>query len=235
LRPVTIERHYLKYAEGSVLINMGDTRLICSASVEDKVPPFLRNSGRGWITAEYALMPRSTQERTMREATRGRISGRTQEIQRLIGRALRSVVDTAALGERTIWLDCDVLQADGGTRTAAITGSFVALADALAGLVAAGSIQRLPLRDFLAAVSVGLVNGAMLLDLDFAEDSHASVDMNIVMTGSGQLVEIQGTAERQPFSREEMAAMLDLAGEGIASLLAVQKQVLGPLAVQIGS
>ncbi len=235
LRPVTIERHYLKYAEGSVLINMGDTRLICSATVEDKVPPFLRNSGRGWITAEYALMPRSTQERTMREATRGRISGRTQEIQRLIGRALRSVVDTAALGERTIWLDCDVLQADGGTRTAAITGSFVALADALAGLVAAGNIQRLPLRDFLAAVSVGLVNGAMLLDLDFAEDSHASVDMNIVMTGSGQLVEIQGTAEKQPFSREEMAAMLDLAGEGIASLLAVQKQALGPLAVQIGS
>ncbi|CEP67092.1 Ribonuclease phosphorolytic, bacterial-type [Moorella glycerini] len=235
LRPVTIERHYLKYAEGSVLISMGDTRVICSATVEEKVPPFLRNSGRGWITAEYALLPRSTQERTVREATRGRISGRTQEIQRLIGRALRSVVDTAILGERTIWLDCDVLQADGGTRTAAITGSFVALADALAGLVAAGTIPRLPLQDFLAAVSVGLVNGELLLDLDFEEDSHASVDMNVVMTGSGQLVEIQGTAEKQPFSREEMAAMLDLAGEGIASLIAIQRQVLGPLADQVGT
>ncbi|GEA16373.1 MAG: ribonuclease [Moorella sp. (in: firmicutes)] len=235
LRPVTIERHYLKYAEGSVLISIGDTRVICSATVEEKVPPFLRNSGRGWITAEYALLPRSTRERTVREATRGRPSGRTQEIQRLIGRALRSVVDTAVLGERTIWLDCDVLQADGGTRTAAITGSFVALADALAGLVAAGTIPRLPLQDFLAAISVGLVDGELLLDLDFEEDSHASIDMNVVMTGSGQLVEVQGTAEKQPFSREEMAAMLDLAGEGIARLIAIQRQVLGPLADQVGT
>ncbi|MDN5344567.1 MAG: ribonuclease [Clostridia bacterium] len=234
LRPVTIERHYLKYAEGSVLINMGDTRVICSATIEDKVPPFLRNSGRGWITAEYALLPRSTQERTMREATRGRPSGRTQEIQRLIGRSLRSVVDTAALGERTIWLDCDVLQADGGTRTAAITGSFVALAEALASLVAAGTIPRLPLRDFLAAVSVGLVKGELLLDLDFEEDSHADVDMNVVMTGAGQLVEIQGTAERQPFSRQEMESMLDLAGEGIERLITFQQQVLGELAEQVG-
>jgi ribonuclease PH len=232
---VTIERHYLKYAEGSVLISIGDTRVICSATVEEKVPPFLRNSGRGWITAEYALLPRSTRERTVREATRGRPSGRTQEIQRLIGRALRSVVDTAVLGERTIWLDCDVLQADGGTRTAAITGSFVALADALAGLVAAGTIPRLPLQDFLAAISVGLVDGELLLDLDFEEDSHASIDMNVVMTGSGQLVEVQGTAEKQPFSREEMAAMLDLAGEGIARLIAIQRQVLGPLADQVGT
>ncbi|MBC7325984.1 MAG: ribonuclease PH [Moorella sp. (in: Bacteria)] len=234
LRPVTIERHYLKYAEGSALISMGDTRVICSATVEEKVPPFLRNSGKGWVTAEYALLPRATQERTIRDATRGRLSGRTQEIQRLIGRALRSVVDTTVIGERTIWVDCDVLQADGGTRTAAITGSFIALADALAGLVAQGLIPALPLRDFVAATSVGLVNGELLLDLDFAEDSHASVDMNVVMTGSGQLVEIQGAAERQPFNREEMDAMLDLAWEGIASLIAIQRQVLGPLADQVG-
>ncbi|MGI6285351.1 ribonuclease PH [Neomoorella humiferrea] len=234
LRPVTIERNYLKYAEGSALICIGDTRVICSATVEDKVPPFLRNSGRGWVTAEYALLPRSTRERTVREATRGRPSGRSQEIQRLIGRALRSVVDTSVLGERTIWVDCDVLQADGGTRTAAITGSFVALADALAGLVAVGVIERLPLRDFLAAVSIGLVNGELLLDLDFEEDSRADTDMNVVMTGSGQLVEIQGTAEKHPFSREEMTAMLDLASEGIAQLIAIQRRVLGPLAEQVG-
>lgn len=234
LRPVTIERHYLKYAEGSALISMGDTRVICSVTVEEKVPPFLRNSGKGWVTAEYALLPRATLERTIRDATRGRLSGRTQEIQRLIGRALRSVVDTTVIGERTIWVDCDVLQADGGTRTVAITGSFIALADALAGLVAQGLIPGLPLRDFVAATSVGLVNGELLLDLDFAEDSHASVDMNVVMTGSGQLVEIQGAAERQPFSREEMDAMLDLAWEGIASLIAIQRQVLGPLADQVG-
>ncbi|WP_258360200.1 ribonuclease PH [Moorella sulfitireducens (nom. illeg.)] len=235
LRPVTIERHYLKYAEGSVLVTIGDTRVICSATVEEKVPPFLRNSGKGWITAEYALLPRSTQERTVREATRGRPSGRTQEIQRLIGRSLRSVVDTAVLGERTIWLDCDVIQADGGTRTAAVTGSFVALVDALAGLVTAGIIPRLPLRDFLAAVSVGLVKGELLLDLDFEEDSHAGVDMNVVMTGSGQLVEVQGTAEKHPFSREEMAAMLGLAWEGIERLIAIQKQVLGPVADMVGT
>ncbi|MEW8958398.1 MAG: ribonuclease PH [Moorella sp. (in: firmicutes)] len=234
LRPVIIERKYLKYAEGSALICIGDTRVICSATVEDKVPPFLRNSGRGWITAEYALLPRSTRERTVREATRGRPSGRSQEIQRLIGRALRSVVDTSVLGERTIWVDCDVLQADGGTRTAAITGSFVALADALAGLVATGVIERLPLRDFLAAVSIGLVDGELLLDLDFEEDSRADTDMNVVMTGSGQLVEIQGTAEKHPFSREEMGAMLDLAAEGIAALISVQREVLGPLAAEVG-
>lgn len=234
LRPVTIERHYLKYAEGSALITAGDTRVICSASVEEKVPPFLRNSGKGWVTAEYSLLPRSTKERTIREAARGRLSGRTQEIQRLIGRALRSVIDMSVLGERTIWIDCDVLQADGGTRTAAVTGSFVALADALAGLVTAGIIPRLPLQDYLAAVSVGLVNGKLLLDLDFQEDACADVDMNVVMTGSGRLVEIQGTAEKQPFSREEMTAMLDLAGEGIATLIDIQRRALGPLAGEVG-
>lgn len=234
LRPVTIERHYLKYAEGSALIRVGDTRVICSASVEDKVPPFLRNSGKGWVTAEYSLLPRSTRERTVREAARGRLNGRTQEIQRLIGRALRSIVDMSILGERTIWIDCDVLQADGGTRTAAVTGSFVALAEALTGLVAAGTIPRLPLQDYLAAVSVGLVNGELLLDLDFQEDAAASVDMNVVMTGSGQLVEVQGTAEKQPFSRQEMSAMLDLAGEGIAALTEVQRQVLGSITEGVG-
>lgn len=234
MRPVTIERNYLKYAEGSALITVGDTRVLCSATVEDRVPPFLKNTGRGWVTAEYSLLPRSTRERTIREATRGRPSGRTQEIQRLIGRALRSIVDTHRLGERTIWLDCDVLQADGGTRTAAITGSYIALAGALAGLVTAGAIPRLPLKDFLAAISVGLVNGELLLDLDFQEDSHAEVDMNVVMTGSGQLVEVQGTAEGRPFDREQLAAMLDLAGEGINALIGIQKKALGDLAGQVG-
>ncbi|MDN5325633.1 MAG: ribonuclease [Moorella sp. (in: firmicutes)] len=235
LRPVTIERHYLKYAEGSALITIGDTRVICSATVEEKVPPFLKNTGKGWITAEYSLLPRSTKERTIREVTRGRLTGRTQEIQRLIGRSLRSVVDMSLLGERTIWLDCDVLQADGGTRTAAITGSFVALAEALAGLVAAGGVPALPLKDFLAAVSVGLVDDELILDLDFQEDSHAGVDMNVVMTGSGQLVEVQGTAEGRPFTREQLTAMLDLAGEGIESLIAIQKQVLGDIASRVGT
>ncbi|MDK2820992.1 MAG: ribonuclease [Clostridia bacterium] len=234
LRPVTIERNYLKYAEGSALIVMGDTKVICSASVEEKVPPFLRNSGKGWITAEYSLLPRSTHDRTQREASKGRLSGRTQEIQRLIGRSVRSVVDTLCLGERTIWLDCDVLQADGGTRTAAITGSFVALAEAVEGLMNAGIISKFPINDFLAAVSVGIINGEILLDLDFQEDCNAWVDMNVVMTGSGKLVEVQGTAEGQPFSREEMAKMLDLAGQGINSLIEVQKQVLGPLAEKVG-
>lgn len=235
LRPVTIERHYLKYAEGSALITVGDTRVICSATVEDKVPPFLKNTGKGWITAEYSLLPRSTKERTIREVTRGRLTGRTQEIQRLIGRSLRSVVDMSLLGERTIWLDCDVLQADGGTRTAAITGSFVAMAEALSGLVTAGIVPALPLKDFLAAVSVGLVDDDLVLDLDFHEDSHARVDMNVVMTGSGHLVEVQGTAEGQPFTREQLIAMLDLAGEGIESLIAIQKQVLGDIAIRVGT
>lgn len=234
LRPVTIERNYLKYAEGSALIKIGDTRVICSATIEEKVPPFLRNTGKGWVTAEYSLLPRSTKDRTIREVARGRISGRTHEIQRLIGRALRSIVDMTVLGERTIWIDCDVLQADGGTRTAAITGSFVALADALNVLVESGCIPRLPLNDFLAAVSVGMLNGELFLDLDFEEDSHACVDMNVVMTGSGKLVEIQGTAEKQPFSREEMAGMLELAEKGISKLINIQRQVMGVLAEKVG-
>ncbi|SMB92581.1 RNAse PH [Thermanaeromonas toyohensis ToBE] len=234
LRPVNIQRHYLKYAEGSVLITLGDTKVICSASVEEKVPPFLKGTGKGWITAEYSLLPRSTKERTVREAAKGRLSGRTHEIQRLIGRSLRSVVDLEALGERTIWIDCDVVQADGGTRTAAITGGFVALADALASLVEAGTLSRLPIRDFLAATSVGKVNGHILLDLSFEEDSTAQVDMNIVMTGKGQLVEVQGTGEGGTFSRMEMEQMLDLAWEGIAKLIAIQRETLGPLAERVG-
>lgn len=234
LRPVNIQRHYLKYAEGSVLITLGDTKVICSASVEEKVPPFLKGTGKGWITAEYSLLPRSTKERTAREAAKGRLSGRTHEIQRLIGRSLRSVVDLEALGERTIWIDCDVVQADGGTRTAAITGGFVALTDALASLVEAGTLPRLPVRDFLAATSVGKVNGHILLDLSFEEDSSAQVDMNVVMTGKGQLVEVQGTGEGGTFSRIEMEQMLDLAWEGIAKLIAIQKEALGPLVEQVG-
>jgi len=234
LRPVNIQRHYLKYAEGSALITLGDTKVICSASVEEKVPPFLKGTGKGWVTAEYSLLPRSTKERTVREAAKGRLSGRTHEIQRLIGRSLRSVVDLEALGERTIWIDCDVMQADGGTRTAAITGGFVALVDALASLVEAGTLSRLPVRDFLAAISVGKVNGHILLDLSFEEDSTAQVDMNIVMTGKGQLVEVQGTGEGGTFSRLEMEQMLDLAWEGIQKLISIQKEVLGPLAERVG-
>ncbi|MGB9660967.1 MAG: ribonuclease PH [Moorellaceae bacterium] len=234
LRPVVIELHYLKYAEGSALITLGETKVLCSASVEDKVPPFLKGTGKGWITAEYSLLPRSTKERTVREAAKGRLSGRTHEIQRLIGRSLRSVVDLAALGERTIWIDCDVLQADGGTRTAAITGGFIALTEALAKLTEAGVIPHLPIQDFLAATSVGKVGGEILLDLAFEEDSRAQVDMNVVMTGRGQLVEVQGTAEGGTFSRAEMEAMLDLAWYGIEQLIEAQKQVLGNLAAQVG-
>lgn len=234
LRPVVIEPRYLKYAEGSALISLGETKVLCSASVEEKVPPFLKGTGKGWVTAEYSLLPRSTKERTVREATKGRLSGRTHEIQRLIGRALRSVIDLAALGERTIWIDCDVLQADGGTRTAAITGGFIALTEALAKLVEAGAIPYLPVQDFLAATSVGKVGGEILLDLAFEEDSNAQVDMNVVMTGKGQLVEVQGTAEGGTFSRGEMEEMLDLAWYGIEQLIKVQKEVLGNLAVRVG-
>ncbi|GFN22618.1 ribonuclease PH [Thermanaeromonas sp. C210] len=233
LRPVNIEPGYLKYAEGSALITLGETWVLCSASVEEKVPPFLKGSGRGWITAEYSLLPRSTKERTVREAAKGRVSGRTHEIQRLIGRALRSVVDLGLLGERTIWVDCDVLQADGGTRTAAITGGFVALVGALHGLQEAGVIPHLPVRDFLAATSVGIVGGELLLDLAFEEDAMAQVDMNVVMTGGGQLVEVQGTAEGSTFSRAEMDAMLDLAWLGIGELIQAQKKALGDLALKV--
>jgi ribonuclease PH len=226
LRPTRIVRPYLKYAEGSALIEVGDTRVVCAASVENGVPHFLRGSGRGWVTAEYGMLPRSTHTRTSREAARGRQDGRTVEIQRLIGRSMRAVVDTNALGERTVWLDCDVLQADGGTRTAGITGAFVALHDALSGLVARGELARLPVADFVAAVSVGVVDGQPLLDLEYGEDSRAEVDMNVVATAAGRIIEVQGTAERMPFTRAELDRLLDLAAVGIAELVALQRSAL---------
>ncbi|TAK86947.1 MAG: ribonuclease PH [Betaproteobacteria bacterium] len=227
LRAVRIQRGYTRHAEGSVLVEFGDTRVLCTASVEERVPPFLKDSGRGWVTAEYGMLPRSTNTRTEREAARGRQSGRTQEIQRLIGRALRAVVDLSAVGPRTLQIDCDVLQADGGTRTAAITGAFVALHDAFTWLQKKNLLVRLPIRDFVAAVSVGVHEGAAVLDLDYAEDSACGCDMNVVMTGSGRFVEVQGTAEGETFSREEMDALLKLAQTGIAQLVAHQKRALG--------
>lgn len=227
LRPVTITRRYIKRAEGSVLIEVGDTRVVCTASVENKVPPFLRNSRQGWVTAEYGMLPRSTDSRMQREATRGKVSGRTQEIQRLIGRSLRSVVDLTKLGERTIWIDCDVIQADGGTRTASITGACIALFDALTYMRKNHDIKTMPLKDFVAATSVGIVNGQVLLDLNYHEDSKAQVDMNVVMTGSGKFVEIQGTAEEEPFAEEEMQNMVSLAKSGIQELIQIQRSYLG--------
>jgi ribonuclease PH len=226
LRPVRIERGYLPFAEGSCLIEMGRTRVLCAASYEDRVPPWLRGSGRGWVTAEYSMLPRSTTQRTPREVQSGRPSGRTQEIQRLIGRSLRSVANLAALGERTITVDCDVLIADGGTRTASITGAYVALADALGALVDAGTIPKSILTDHVAAVSVGIVAGVPVLDLDYQEDVAASVDMNIVMTGAGAFVEVQGTAEAEPFDRTELGALLDLGAGGIGRLIEEQRAVL---------
>ncbi|MCL6555966.1 MAG: ribonuclease PH [Burkholderiales bacterium] len=226
LRPVRILRHYTKHAEGAVLIQCGDTHVICTASVLDKVPPHVKGTGSGWVTAEYGMLPRATGTRTDREAARGKQSGRTLEIQRLIGRALRAVTDLGKLGERTIHLDCDVVQADGGTRTASITGAFVALHDAVTHLLAQGVITESPLRDFVAAVSVGIYQGVPVLDLDYAEDSQCDTDMNVVMTGSGGFVEIQGTAEGVPFSRSEMNALLDLAEKGIRELIAAQKAAL---------
>jgi ribonuclease PH len=226
LRPVRIARGYTRHAEGSVLVEFGDTRVLCTASVEARVPPFLRDKGVGWLTAEYGMLPRSTNTRTEREAARGRQSGRTQEIQRMIGRALRAVVDLSALGERTIQIDCDVLQADGGTRTAAITGAFVAAHDSLGWMREKGMIETLPVRDFVAAVSVGVVGGVPMLDLDYAEDSACDTDMNVVMTGAGRFVEVQGTAEGEPFAREQMDAMLGLAAQGIAELIRLQKRAL---------
>lgn len=227
LRAVTITRHYTRHAEGSVLVEFGDTKVLCTASVDEKVPPFLKGRGQGWITAEYGMLPRSTHTRTDREAARGKQSGRTQEIQRLIGRSLRAVADMRAVGERTIQIDCDVLQADGGTRTASITGAFVALLDALSLLKSRGSITALPVRDFVAAISVGVYQGLPVLDLDYAEDSDCDTDMNVVMTGGGGLVEVQGTAEGEPFTRAQMDALLDLAGKGIGELIAAQKRALG--------
>jgi len=212
-----------------VLIEMGDTVVICTASLDDKVPPFLKGEGRGWVTAEYSMLPRATSARNTRES-RGRINARNLEIQRMIGRSLRSVVDLAALGERTIIIDCDVVQADGGTRTAAITGSFVALFEAMLGLVEKGELEKIPLRDYLAAVSVGLVNGVPCLDLSFVEDSEAEVDLNVVMTGSGELVEIQGTAEKSPFNRDQLDQLLDLASLGVEVLINKQREALGEAA-----
>lgn len=229
MRPVKITPNYLKYAEGSVLIEAGDTRVICAASVEEKVPPFLKGKGTGWVTAEYGLLPRSTETRNMREAARGRVSGRTSEIQRLVGRALRAAVDFEALGERTVWIDCDVIQADGGTRTASITGAFVAMCLAMRGLKEHGLIERMPVRDYVAATSVGIVDDEAILDLEYSEDSRAEVDMNVVMTGKGEFVEIQGTAEGMPFTRPQMDQLVDLATGGIKELIALQKDIIGEI------
>lgn len=229
LRAVSIMPNYLKYAEGSVLIEAGDTRVICAASVEEKVPLFLKNSGQGWVTAEYGLLPRSTETRNVREAARGKLTGRTSEIQRLVGRALRSVVDFHALGERTIWIDCDVIQADGGTRTASITGAFVAMCLAMKKLQDQGIIAEIPVNDYVAAISVGIVDNEVLLDLEYVEDSQAEVDMNVVMTGKGDFVEIQGTAEGAPFSRQQMDELLNVAAQGIQELILIQKNIIGEI------
>lgn len=224
LRKIKIKTGVLKFAEGSSMIEMGNTRVICSASVEEKVPPFLRNTGSGWITAEYGMLPRSCQSRIERESSRGKQSGRTQEIQRLIGRSLRSVAELKKLGERTIWIDCDVIQGDGGTRTASITGSFIALADALLKLKNEKVIDIIPLRDYVAAISCGIVNGQRCLDLNYEEDSGAEVDMNIVMTGTGRMVEVQGTAEKMPFSVKDLNELINLAKAGIDELIKIQKR-----------
>ena len=226
LREIRITRHYTKHAEGSVLIECGDTKVICTASVEERVPPHKKGSGEGWVTAEYGMLPRSTNERMGREAAKGKQSGRTQEIQRLIGRSLRAVVDLKKLGERTIQIDCDVIQADGGTRTAAVTGAFVALHDAVSGLMRIGKIQESPLKDFIAAISVGIYQGQPVLDLDYAEDSACDTDMNVVMLGNGHFVEVQGTAEGHAFSRTEMDVLLELAQNGIARLIVMQRTAL---------
>lgn len=234
IRPVKITRNYTKYAEGSVLIEVGDTKVICNASVEEKVPPFLKGLGKGWVTAEYSMLPRATGVRTIREAARGKLGGRTMEIQRLIGRALRSVINLEALGERTITIDCDVIQADGGTRTASMTGAFVALVDALNGLVERKALKQIPLRDYMAAISVGRLKGEVILDLNYQEDSAAEVDMNIVMTGAGEFIEIQGTGEEATFSRQDMEAMFSYAEAGIKELIAKQKEALGEIADRVG-
>jgi len=229
LRDTTLTPHYLMHAEGSVLIQAGNTKVICAASVEDRVPQFLRNTGKGWVTAEYGMLPRATSTRTQREASAGKVGGRTQEIQRLIGRSLRSVTNLPALGERTIWIDCDVIQADGGTRTASITGAFVALALALEKMRARGIINAIPLSDYVAAISVGIVDNEPLLDLAYEDDSRAEVDMNIVKTGNGRFIEVQGTAEAMPFGRDALLMLLDLADAGIKELVQKQKAIVGHL------
>jgi ribonuclease PH len=229
LRDTRITPGFLMHAEGSVLIEVGRTRVVCSASIEDRVPPFLRNTGKGWVTAEYGMLPRATTTRTQREASAGKVGGRTQEIQRLIGRSLRSVTRLAELGERTIWVDCDVIQADGGTRTASITGGFVALVLALRKLRDTGAIRTLPIQDHVAATSVGVVSGTPMLDLAYDEDSRADVDMNVVKTGDGRFVEVQGTAEGPPFERSALDSLMELADAGIRDLVEVQRTIIGPL------
>ncbi len=226
LRALVLTRRYSKFAEGSVLIELGDTRVVCTASIDEKVPPFLRGAGQGWVTAEYGMLPRATKERSAREAAVGRIGGRVHEIQRLIGRSLRAVIDLERLGERTVVLDCDVLQADGGTRTAAITGAFVALVDALSLLRRTGAIPKLPIREFLAATSVGIVDGTPSLDLTYEEDARARVDMNVVMTESGKFVEIQGTGEGGPFTKQEASSLMTLAERGVVTLITRQREIL---------
>ncbi len=227
IRPTTLTPHFLAHAEGSVLIEVGRTRVICSASVEDRVPPFMRNSGKGWVTAEYGMLPRATSTRNSREAATGKVGGRTQEIQRLIGRSLRSVTTMTELGERTIWIDCDVIQADGGTRTASITGGFVARALALGRLRQQGVIGKIPLTSYVAATSVGIVGGTPMLDLAYDEDSRADVDMNVVKTADGRFIEVQGTAEAAPFSRDALDSLLALADRGIAALIERQREIVG--------
>ncbi len=235
LRPVTIRRNYIKQAEGSVLIEMGETKVICTASIEESVPPFKKNSGEGWVTAEYSMLPRATKTRNTRDISKLKLNGRSQEIQRLIGRSLRSVVDFSILGERQIIIDCDVIQADGGTRTASITGSFVALVDACAYLLKNGLIDKMPVTQYLAAVSVGLVDDIEMLDLKYDEDSNAIVDMNVVMTGDGNFVELQATGEKAPYTRKQLDKLMELAGDGIEKLISLQKESLGELAGLVGA
>ncbi|HSQ90477.1 ribonuclease PH [Romboutsia sp.] len=233
IRDIKITRNYTRYAEGSVLIEMGETKVICTASIEDKVPPFLRHTGTGWINAEYSMLPRSTHQRKIRESSRGKVDGRTQEIQRLIGRAIRSVIDLKKIGERTIWVDCDVIQADGGTRTASITGAFVAVVDALNKLHKSKAIKEIPVRNFVSAISVGIVNQEHVLDLCYEEDSNAQVDMNIIMTDKGEFVEVQGTGEERPFSRDDLNALLALGEKGNKELIKAQRVALGEIADEI--
>ena len=229
IRKLKIEKNFLKYPEGSVLVEMGETKVICSVSVEDKVPAFLKNSGKGWLTAEYSMLPRATQSRSMRESVSGRVGGRTHEIQRLIGRALRSIVNLDVIRDKTIWIDCDVIQADGGTRTASITGAYVALVEALWSMKKRGVIDKIPLRDSIAAISVGVVDGEVMLDLAYDEDFRAEVDMNFVMTGKGLLIEVQGTAEKKPFTKEQFDTMYQYAYKAVNEITRLQKATLGPL------
>lgn len=236
LRPINITTNFIKHPEGSVLISVGDTKVICTASIEERVPPFMRGQGKGWITAEYSMLPRATEQRTMRESTKGKVTGRTMEIQRLIGRALRTVVDLSKIGERTIWIDCDVIQADGGTRTASITGAYVAMVIALHNLVKQNKLKELPVKNYLAATSVGIIaEHGEVLDLNYIEDSSAEVDMNVVMNDSFEMVEVQGTGEEATFNRSQLNALLDLAEEGILQLIECQKEALGEIVNLIGS